>query len=118
MDTDLLNSWLSKAGDPDKAVVEWLEQGAPLGANLDCGVFPDRERDTDVDEDHLEAQDYAELKNYASFRDQPEDAQEEIARLVDKGFLKRVTLEQATASSRSPSSASWASSSSKRQTGR
>ena len=102
VDTDLLEAWVAKAGDPDPVVVDWLRSGAPLGANLEipcAGIFPARDEDKDsAREAEAAVRSWAEMGNYASFRDSPVDAAAEMSRLESKGFVKKLTLDQVKSS--------------------
>ena len=89
LNTKLWAAWIKATGDPECHVVEWARKGVPLGMNCKiptCGIFPTMA----VEEVAMEDAPIMDLlqgtKNYSSFYDLVEAAEEEIARYVSKGF--------------------------------
>eukprot|EP00435_Cladocopium_sp_Y103_P032051 s2680_g8.t1 len=96
---DIVSAWTSKAADPDTEVARWVSEGMPLGINIDIvdkGIFPpaDKEAEQESKLDALAQMSRGTLSNYTSVQDNMEDAKEEVRRLENLGFLKRVTKEQ------------------------
>jgi len=85
----LWEAWRKHSGDPELDLVGWIRAGTPLGMSERipyCGIFPMTE-DEDMEFEEMpdmEAQLGAE--NYKSFVEEPEHAQAEIQRYLDKGF--------------------------------
>ncbi|CAE7831161.1 unnamed protein product [Symbiodinium sp. CCMP2592] len=95
----LLEAWTQLAKDPDQAVIEWLKYGAPLGANMgipSVGIFPPKEEDAEAwEEAKAEAQVWEAKQNYSSFTANPTESTEEMERLMDLGYVRKITEEQA-----------------------
>ncbi|CAE7542163.1 unnamed protein product, partial [Symbiodinium necroappetens] len=95
----LLEAWSRQATDPDQAVLAWLREGAPLGANVptpSVGIFPSKEEDPEAwEEAKAETQAWEARQNYGSFTENPGDSEEEMKRLMDLGYVKKITEEQA-----------------------
>ena len=71
----------------------YWQLGLPISTH---GVFPLKtDDDEDAKEEFVVTELHGELKNYKSFTGSPEDASIEMDRLVEKGLVKKVTLEQA-----------------------
>ena len=99
LDADLIRAWTRKSGDPDTDLADWVEKGTPLGVNLDIepkGVFPpsDKEGEPEVMMDASLQIARGSLTNYTSIADNMEDAKEEIQRLLDLGYVMKVSKEQ------------------------
>jgi len=93
----LLGGWQRLAGDPDWAVVEWLEStGVPAGMAhhpQDCGIFPRNEPSeaSSIDEEQSNPDTFI---PYSSV-EQDDDAWAEIQRIRDKKWIKQFdTLEE------------------------
>ena len=76
-----------------------MEKGTPLGVNLDIepkGIFPpsDKEGEPEVMMDASLQIARGSLTNYTSIADNMEDAKEEIQRLLDLGYVMKVSKEQ------------------------
>ena len=98
VDVALLEAWAKKAADPETAVTRWLASGAPLGANASietCNIFPEKSDDEQACAIDAETKAWAEAQNYKSFSNNPQEADEEMQRLIDKGFVKKLTVEEA-----------------------
>ena len=95
----LLEAWSRQATDPDQAVLAWLREGAPPGANVptpSVGIFPSKEADPEAwEEAKAETQAWEARQNYGSFTENPGDSEEEMKRLMDLGYVKKITEEQA-----------------------
>ena len=101
VDTQLLEAWKRKSGDPEKQVVGWLRRGCPLGIEEEIGmsgIFPPNDDQEEVTEGVGEADALLErggLRNYVSFEEAREDAEIEINRYQKEGYLVRVPREVA-----------------------
>ena len=89
LNAKLWEAWIRAAGDPECNVVDWIRRGVPLGMNCKiptCGIFPETwEEDTVMGE--APAIDLMrDTRNYSSFYDLIEAAEEELGRYVQKGF--------------------------------
>ena len=98
----LWNGWGRMARDPDTELVNFIRDGAPLGMAVEIpssqGIFPsvvDGDEDTDRD-DGVEFDIVRGMLNYKSVTDQPEEARIEIERNIEKGFVIRMSWEEAT----------------------
>ena len=98
----LWDAWQRAAKDPDNSIVEFVQHGVPLGMETPIPssnrVFP-KVRDLDAGEVEA-AQEFEALRglqNYVSVTDQVEEAEAEIKRYEDKGFVKRLPWSQVTA---------------------
>ena len=93
----LVQALVAAAHDPDTAVAGWMRFGWPLGILnkiVYCNVFPQVDEDTasveaskvfakiarNPDVDH---------SNYSSFYEAGPEAEEDLARVVEKGFAKQ-----------------------------
>lgn len=99
LDTDLIRAWTRKSGDPDTDLADWVEKGTPLGVNLDIrpkGIFPpsDKEGEPEVMMDASLQIARDSLTNYTSIADNMKDSKEEIQRLLDLGYVMKVSKEQ------------------------
>ena len=97
----LWDAWQRAAKDPDNSILEFIQHGVPLGMETPIptsnGVFP-KVRDLDAGEVEA-AQEFEALRglqNYVSVTDQVEEAETEIKRYEDKGFVKRLPWSQVT----------------------
>ncbi len=98
IDTELLEKWVDRSGDPETAVSRWLVEGAPLGIELPietCGIFPSMDEQEKIyvstwDSDAALEKD---VKNYVSFEEAITDAKIEIDRYQDLRFLKKLDRE-------------------------
>ena len=95
----LLEAWIKKAKDPDQVVVDWLKEGAPLGANRpipSTGIFPPKEEDLRAwEEARAQAQMWETDRNYSSYTENAEDSEQEMSRLEKLGYVKKITKDQA-----------------------
>ena len=98
----LWNGWGRMARDPDTELVNFIRDGAPLGMAVEIpssqGIFPsvvDEEGDTDRG-DGMEFDIVRGMLNYKSVTEQPEEARIEIERNIEKGFVIRMSWEEAT----------------------
>lgn len=99
LESDLIRAWTRKAGDPDTDLADWVDEGTPLGVNLDIkpkGVFPpaDKEGDPEVMMDASLQIARGAITNYISITDNLEDSKEEIRRLLELGYVMKVSKEQ------------------------
>ena len=101
MDTELVAAWVEASGDPETEVPKWLVQGAPLGIELpihSCGIFPPAEKKEGnsvgeaITQGELEKKGF---KNYLSVESNKEDAEAELARYENLGYLRRLPKEEA-----------------------
>ena len=101
---EVLRGWVKKSGDPDDVVADWLRDGAPLG--IECpivakGVFPPSDEAEEGDD--VRTQVVADavlgrpdtLKNYKSVEDDLEEANVELDRYANLGYMKRIPREEA-----------------------
>ena len=89
LNAKLWNAWFKASGDPEKDLVSWIRQGAPLGMSEKvpyCGIYPTTEEDEegDLDPPNLEFQ--MGMENYKSFLEEPEHAEAEVRRYLERGF--------------------------------
>ena len=95
----LLEAWSRQASDPDQAVLTWLREGAPLGANVpipSVGIFPSKEEDLEAwEEAEAETQAWEARQNYGSFTANPGDSEEEMNRPIELGYVVKISEEQA-----------------------
>ena len=79
--------------------MDWLSEGAPLGANRSIpavGIFPPKEEDPQAwVEARSETQAWEAARNYSSFSDNQADSEEEMQRLMELGYVKKITKAQA-----------------------
>ncbi len=94
---ELIRRLAQEAGDPDAAVLEWLDGRTPLGVHAPieaCGIFPLGA----PGEASLASRSYYEHNvkhgwahcNYQSFTQHAADAKAEVRRLVAQGFLEEL----------------------------
>ena len=102
MDTDLVAAWVEASGDPESEVPKWLVQGAPLGIELpilSCGIFPpadEKKGGTEAGEAITDGElEKKGFKNYLSVETNKEDAEIELKRYENLGFLQRWPKERA-----------------------
>ena len=102
MDTDLVAAWVEASGDPESEVPKWLVQGAPLGIELpilSCGIFPpadEKKGGTEAGEAITDGElEKKGFKNYLSVETNKEDAEIELKRYENLGFLQRWPKEKA-----------------------
>ena len=94
LDASLIEGILRAAGDPEESLGQWIREGAPLGVNSPIPsnkVFPavGIEGDT-VEAERLQALSAAKSGgNYVSFEANPEDAQLEVDRYIERRFFVR-----------------------------
>lgn len=99
-ESDLMRAWARKAWDPDTDLLaDWVDHGMPLGVNLDIkpkGVFPpaDKEGKPEVMMDASLQIARGAITNYTGITDNLEDSKEEIRRLLELGYVMKVTKEQ------------------------
>ena len=89
LNPNLWQAWFDASGDPEKDLVGWIREGAPLGMSMPvpyCGVYPQVEEDEEefVEPPNLEFQ--MGVENYKSFVEEPEHAAAEVQRYLEKGF--------------------------------
>ena len=92
---DIVSAWTAKAADADVEVSKWIEEGTPLGINLNIkgrGIFlpSDKESEQESLVDAAMQMARGSLVNYASVRENVEDTKVEVERLEKLGFLKRL----------------------------
>ncbi len=95
MQANLLDRWLTKAGDSEKALKEWIADGTPLGIErpIECfKIFPSNYNPMVCGMTSAAAAADSAVDNYLSMRNQPEDAEIEISRLLDLTFFARVPM--------------------------
>ena len=94
LDPYILEGWIHRASDPEKQVVEWIRDGAPLGIErpiLTSGIFPPS---GEVPEGLVESDSVAQLAmgpiaNYSSVNQHLDHAEEELSRLEKMGYMFR-----------------------------
>ena len=94
IDTDLLEAWVRRAGDPEGQVVDWLKYGAPLGIEKKIetsNIFPPVEEGEEGQVKHdiendvtLERRGF---KNYLSVEENKKDAKIELDRYKANGYV-------------------------------
>jgi len=96
---NMLKAWMKKSGEPDVHVAEWLQHGAPLGIEKKiptAGIFPPSDEQEGDPRDYVVADAVLErpstLKNYKSIEDDIEEADIELKRYEDLGYLKRIDV--------------------------
>ena len=101
VDTDLLEAWVHRSGDPEGQVVDWLRNGAPLGIERrieTSGIFPPVEEGEEGQEIHDAEGDGAlerkGFKNYLSVEDNKKDAEIEISRYREKKFVMEIKKDE------------------------
>ena len=101
VDTDLLEAWIRRSGDPEGQVVDWLRNGAPLGIERrieTSGIFPPVEEGEEGQESHDAEGDGAlerkGFKNYLSVEDNKKDAEIEISRYREKKFVMEIKKDE------------------------
>ena len=92
---DIVSAWTAKAADADVEVSKWIEEGTPLGINLNIkgrGIFPPSDKESEQESlvDAAMQMARGSLVNYASVRGNVEDTKVEVERLEKLGFLKRL----------------------------
>ena len=96
---ELIQSWLSRGGDPETHMRNWIQSGVPLGIAKEipcCGIFPSIECETEA----LHAPSVAQaldagFRNYTSIYDNWEDARGEIERYLSEEFCIRMKATEA-----------------------
>ena len=91
----VLQAWLDRASDPETEIEGWCDDGVGIGINRQikyCNVFPP----VPEEEARAEVPDSNELietsiDNYASMRENAEDAKIEVERVVKKRFASRIS---------------------------
>ena len=99
MESDIIRAWTRRTGDPDVDLADWVEEGTPLGVNLPIkprGIFPpaDKEGELETMMDASFQIARSAITNYASIADNLDDAKEEISRLLDLGYVMKVSRQQ------------------------
>ena len=100
LEWDLIGSWVDKAGDPDTDLGEWARDGVPRGINKPVttrGIFPHKDEERGEDEylrDALAQMSGGQILNYASIKENLEDAKGEVERLIGLGYAERVSEAQ------------------------
>ena len=99
LDPNILEGWIHRTSDPEKQVVEWIRDGAPLGIERPIhtsGIFPPS---GEVPEGLVESDSVAQLSmgpiaNYSSVSQNWEHAEEELSRLEKMGYMFRESKEE------------------------
>jgi hypothetical protein len=89
LNAKLWDAWIRAAGDPECNVVDWIRRGVPLGMNCKiptCGIFPETWEEDTVMGEAPPIDLMRDTRNYSSFYDLIEAAEEELGRYVQKGF--------------------------------
>lgn len=99
LEADIIRAWTRKAGDPDTVLADWIEDGTPLGINLDIetkGVFPpsDKEFEEEVMIDASLQIARGSITNYSSITENITDSKEEVTRVIDLGYAVKLTREE------------------------
>ena len=93
LQANLFDKWLLQAGDPERALKPWIEGGVPLGIEreIDCyNIFPPNTTPKKCPVRFSSRDGGSSIENYLSMKEQPEDADIEIERLIGLIFLARV----------------------------
>ena len=99
LDPNILEGWIHRTSDPEKQVVDWIRDGAPLGIERPIhtsGIFPPS---GEVPEGLVESDSVAQLSmgpiaNYSSVNQHLEHAEEELSRLEKMGYMFRESKEE------------------------
>ena len=92
---ELIKAWCDRGNDP-----KWIDEGAPLGIEMEigtCGIFPpvdsddEDEQGTKAFEDAITQLSHGDITNYSSVTDNPDDARVELDRYKEEGYLKVVS---------------------------
>lgn len=94
------NAWGRMARDPDTELVNFIRGGAPLGMAVEIpssqGIFPKTEEGgEDEKDDGVEFDVVKGMLNYKSVTEQPDEAKIEIERNISKGFVLRMSWDEA-----------------------
>ena len=106
LEAEMLDAWRIKGNDPECHVPEWIRAGTPLGINVPiptAGVFPSMESELDLN--HVQPEELEDaaaqlqrgaINNYVSVRENPGEAEIEIQRYREAGFLRDIPKETVT----------------------
>eukprot|EP00435_Cladocopium_sp_Y103_P009907 s3598_g2.t1 len=91
-------AWQRFSKDPETDLVTWIRQGAPLGMGAEIpksnGIYP-AVPETEVARELASLESQVGTSNYQSVKENEEAASAELQRLIDKGFAKLLSVEQA-----------------------
>ena len=93
LNSKLWKGWRKFSGDPERDLVQWIREGAPLGMAEDipyCGIFPMTDEELPEVEGMPDIEAQLGAENYKSFKEEPEHAMHEIERYLKKGFCMEV----------------------------
>ena len=104
LDADLWQGWFKASGDPERHLVQWIREGAPLGMSREidcCGIFPRTDRGEAELDTFPEIEEQLGLENYKSLAEEPEHAAAEINRYLQRKFCVIMDKEEARSRFRS-----------------
>lgn len=96
LNRDLWLKWRVATRDPDNGLYTFIKDGVPLGMERSIptsnGIFPSVKSGHQVNEDEgMEFEVLRGLSNYTSVQEQPEEAEIEISRYLEKGYVKKMS---------------------------
>ena len=95
LNADLSDAWGRESRDPERFIGQWAREGAPLGMEKPIdpsnGIYPPSNAGGErLEEEAAELTEMRGLRNYLSMEEQAEDAEIEIDRYLQLGFVKKV----------------------------
>lgn len=99
LDANILEGWIHRTSDPERQVVGWIRNGAPLGIERKIetsGIFPPSGEVLDglVESDSVAQLALGPIANYSSVSQHLQHAEEELSRLEKMGYMFRENKEE------------------------
>lgn len=94
---DLIRAWTRRAGDPDTDLADWVEKGTPLGVNLEIkprGIIPPADKEGEPEWTPVARLPEGPSPTTPVIADNLDDTKEEIRRLLDFGYVMKVSRDQ------------------------